>query len=656
MSAAAGQKEQVIIGTAGHIDHGKTALVKALTGIDADTLAEEKRRGITIELGFVFMETPGYDKQIVFIDVPGHERLIKTMVAGASSVDGALLVVAADDGINAQTVEHFEILQLLGVERGAIALTKADLVDDERIGAAAGEIREFVAGTFLGDAAIVPVSSLTGAGVEDVRAALLRIAGESGPRRDSGVFRMPIDRVFTMPGFGTVIAGTILSGMVKVGDRVEILPEGLAGRVRGIQIHNESVKESSVGRRTAINIPDIKKESLRRGQCAAAPGSLTATSRLDARLHVLGSYGKELKNRARVRLHVGTEEVMSRVALLEGDTVGAGQAALAQLVLETPTAALPRDRFVIRTFSPLRTIGGGAVLDGSPLPHKRFEAETIEGLKRLEGSTADAVEQMFLKGGFVPQRPREVALGLGESEAEVLRAVEALRERGEVALVSPGALEGGKRTPGEGKYLHARRHEELAAEAVAIVRAYLAEHPYRLLVPLADVQSRFERLANREALESVLEHLCRQGVIYRKDTGLGVTGRRIDMKPGEAELVQRIEDTFREAGFATPLEESVREEAGVSRQAFENAMSILIEQGRLVRLDDKVTYHAEHLRRAEGIVTEHIRSRGSITVAELRDRLAVSRKYALALLEHFDDAGLTRRDGDKHVLRVSGRV
>ena len=393
------EKDHAIIGTAGHIDHGKTALVKALTGLDVDTLAEEKRRGITIELGFAFMDAPGFEKEIIFIDVPGHEKLIKTMVAGASNIDAVLFVIAADEGINVQTIEHFDILRLLEIENGVIALTKADLVDDERIRAVTSEIRELTQGSFLADAPIIPVSSLTGEGVEEVRAALIEAARKVAVRRDSGVFRMPIDRAFAMQGFGAVIAGTILSGRARIGDKLEILPDGLMTRVRGIQVHAKSVEESHIGIRTAINLQNVKKEQLRRGQCAAAPGSVTATTRLDALLHLLQSYGEDLKNRTRIRFHVGADEVIGRLILLESDKLAPGQCAAAQFVLESPTVAVPRDRYVIRTFSSMKTIGGGTILDSNPAPHKRLDSSTVESINKLKGGIEDVVEQAFVKSG-----------------------------------------------------------------------------------------------------------------------------------------------------------------------------------------------------------------------------------------------------------------
>ena len=392
----------VIFGTAGHIDHGKTALVKALTGIDADTLSEEKRRGITIELGFVFMETPIADKQIVFIDVPGHEKLVKTMVAGASHIDAALLVIAADEGINVQTREHFEILQLLGIPKGLIALTKSDLVDEGRLKELEASVSHFLSGTFLEGAPLIPVSAISGEGIESLRSALLDIAQEVQARTDSGPFRMPVDRVFTMKGFGTVIAGTVLSGEVKEGDRVTIYPEGLVSRVRSVQVHHSKTDRSRIGKRTALNLPEIAKDKLYRGQTAAASDSLTPTNRLDGKLQLLKSYGKDLKNRERLRLHIGTAEIIGRLVIINRERLSPGETAFAQFVLESPTVALPQDRFVVRTFSPLVTIGGGIILDAQPQKHKRFSPETVQEMVLLDGSFEDAVEQAFMKSLFTP--------------------------------------------------------------------------------------------------------------------------------------------------------------------------------------------------------------------------------------------------------------
>jgi len=633
--------DHVIVGTAGHIDHGKSALVRALTGTDPDTLPEEKARGMTIELGFVFLDDPGYAKQIVFIDVPGHEKFVKTMAAGASNVDAALFVIAADDGISVQTREHFDILKLLGIRLGAVALTKSDLVDAARIAEFTATVRDFVRGSFLADAPILPVSAVTGAGVAELKATLQKLGLRVAPRPDSGIFRMPVDRVFTMPGFGTVVAGTILSGAVRAGDRIEIYPEGLKTRVRGLQVHKSKTDVSGIGKRTALNLQDVRKEDLRRGQVAAAEGSLVPTARLDARLDVLESAGREIKHRERVRLHIGTDEVMARLAILGGQTVAPGASSPVQIILERPTVALPGDRFVIRSFSPLVTIGGGHVLDASPGKHKRFSGRVLEGLEKLGGTSRDAVEQMFIQSGGTPQGVHEIALKLGRCEPEVAEVVADLLCDGSLAAIVREKPE---------KFLHKTVCERLADGLVAGVRAYFETNPFRPTMPFSDVRAEFLEESDAPALKLILDQLIDKGVLYRKEAEIGLAGREAKANPVQDDLRARIEGIFRIARFATPLEDEVFSRLDLNLTLFKKTLDGLIRDGRLVRLAPKVTYHREALEAAREAVAGLIERHGSVTIAELRDRLNLSRKYAQAILEYFDKTGLTKRVEDRHVL------
>jgi selenocysteine-specific elongation factor len=634
--------EHVIVGTAGHIDHGKTLLVKALTGIDADTLAEEKRRGITIELGFIFMETPGYDKQIVFIDVPGHEKLIKTMVAGASNINVALLVIAADEGISLQTREHFDILQLLGIEKGIVALTKTDLVNEERIRELTGQVKDYLKGSFSENAPIIPVSALDGTGIDDLKHALAELGKTVAPRPDSGIFRMPIDRVFTLRGFGTVIAGTILSGEVKEGDRVEIFPDGISAKVRGVQVHHQKVGRSILGRRTALNLQDIKKEKLRRGQSAAEPASLTPTFRLDGRLRLLKSYGKKLKNRTRIRLHVGTAEIISRLVFLEDDVILPGKEALVQFALEASTVALPGDRYVIRTFSPVMTIGGGEILEAAPPKHKRFDSQTLHGLQKLEGDIAEAAEQVFIDSGFTPLSASQVRMMRGEREDIVEKAVENILKAGNIIKIA-----GYKET----KYLHMQSYAKLENRLISFIKNYLGKNPHRMFMPYEELRSKFLRLTDNQTLKTVLDGLLEKRTIQRKDSDVSLADYEVKMKPKDQELIQKIEGVFKRSGFAPPLEEEFRLQQGVDLKHFKNMMHSLFEKGVLVRLSKKVVFHRESVESARKIVLELLEKNQHITVAELRDKLKLSRKYATAILEYFDAIGLTKREQDVHILR-----
>ena len=633
--------DHVIVGTAGHIDHGKSALVRALTGTDPDTLPEEKARGMTIELGFVFLDDPAYAKQIVFIDVPGHEKFVKTMAAGASNIDAALFVIAADEGISVQTREHFDILKLLGVKLGAVALTKSDLVDAEHIAGLTATVRDFVRGSFLAEAPILPVSAVTRAGIAEVKETLRELGLRVAPRTDSGVFRMPVDRVFTMHGFGTVVAGTILSGTVRAGDRIEIYPEGLKTRVRGLQVHKSKTDVSGIGKRTALNLQDVRKEDLRRGQVAAAEGSLVPTARLDARLDVLESANREIKHRERVRLHIGTDEVMARLAILGGQTVAPGASSPVQFVLERPTVALPGDRFVIRSFSPLVTIGGGHVLDASPGKHKRFSGRVLEGLGKLGGTARDAIEQMFIQSGGKPQGIREIALKLGRGEPEVAEVVAELLSGGSLVAIVLEKPE---------KFLHKTVYVRLADELVACINAYFETNPFRPTMPFSDVRAEFLKEGDAPTLKLILDEFIGKKVVFRKEAEIGLVGREAKANPAENELRARAEGAFLSARFSAPPEEEVRIRLEINPSSFKKIMDGLIRDGRLVRLAPKVTYHRETLEAAKSAALGLIERRGSVTIAELRDRLNLSRKYAQAILEYFDKTGLTRRVEDRHVL------
>ncbi|MFC2167953.1 selenocysteine-specific translation elongation factor [Acidobacteriota bacterium] len=639
------EKNHVIIGTAGHIDHGKTALIKALTGKDADTLEEEKRRGITIELGFVFMDTPSPNKQIVFIDVPGHEKLVKTMVAGASNIDAAVLVIAADEGINVQTLEHFDILKLLNIQKGIIALTKTDLVDETHLQTLKKEMKDYVQDTFLEEAPIIPVSSITGSGIDNLKASLYQIAEEVNPRVDRGVFRMPIDRVFTMRGFGTVTAGTVLSGTVKEGDKVEIYPEGLTSRVRGVQVHNSKTKQSHIGKRTAINLPDIEKEKLKRGQTAAAIGSLVPSNRFDSKLHLLKNYGKKLKNRERLRLHTGTSEIICRLVLLDRDKLSPGETAFVQFVLEAPNVAMPQDRFVVRTFSPLVTIGGGIILDPAPHKHKRFSSQTVEELGMLDGNLEDTVEQVFLKGAFSPQSAAELSHKIGKDEEEITAAVQSKLSSGKIIPIKSSKAAGK-----DIRYLHRTSLANLKDKLLRILKNYFEKKPYESLAPSSVLRSEFLKLSENNVFRYVLAELIADKTIYEKDGKIGLSGHTVQMTSREKTTADKIDHIYKIAKYKTPIEEDVRSQVGLSPVEFKNILTGLLNQDRLVRLSNNVIYHKDTFTEVKELVVKTIKINQSITIAELRDRLRFSRKYAQAILEYFDTSGLTKRLGDKHIL------
>ncbi len=635
---------QVIVGTAGHIDHGKTALVKALTGHDTDTLAEEKRRGITIELGFAFLDTPESERQIVFIDVPGHEKLIRTMIAGAGNIDAVMLVIAADEGISRQTIEHFDIVKLLAIPDGIIVLTKSDLVDGARLDSLRAEVREFVSDTFLAQAPIIPVSAVSGDGIGDLKVALAELAARAGDRKDTGVFRMPVDRVFTMRGFGTVIAGTTLSGEVRVGERVHIMPEGLSARVRGIQVHGESVESAGIGSRTALNIPDVKKEDVRRGQCACKPGSLRVTSRLDVRLLVLTDYTRNLANRARVKVHIGTDELIGRVMFFESDEMPAGSSTYVQLVLEQPTVAVRGDRYVIRTFDNAQTIGGGVVLNANAIVRRKSDKAAAERLGILESrDLPQVVSTLAEMSNYVPISVTQLAMAAGESQKSVAGVVEALKDTGELVAIGGAGS--------EPTYLNSTKAQSLSADALSVVQGTFGKDQYKLQLPLADIYSKLARLAERPVLEATIWNLVSQGKLVRKGDRISLPGRSIEWKPGEEAVAARVGEAFRNAGYVSPSEFDLMKKLNIPKPWFDRILRVLIDQGELVRLDERIIWHRESFDKAKDLLVEFLQAHGSATVGDLKDALEVSRKYAVPFLEYMDAKGVTRRDDDRRVLR-----
>lgn len=636
------EKRHVIISTAGHVDHGKSALVKALTGVDADTLPEEKRRGLTIELGFVFLEDPDYEKQIVFIDVPGHEKFIKTMAAGASNVDGALLVVAADEGISLQTREHLEILQLMGINDGIIALSKSDLVSQDHLLELEENVRQFVSWTFLKNAPIIPVSAKTGAGIAAIKDALKAVGRKVYEREDIGFFRMPIDRVFSMRGFGTVVAGTILSGRVRVGDRLEIYPERIPVKVRGIQVHDKEQEESEIGKRTALNLQDVKKDALYRGQCLGAKNKLIPSYKFDTKLLLLKSYGKELKNRMRVRLHVGTDEKIGRVVLIDKEKLLPGDSAYVQFMLEAPSVALPGDSFIIRSFSPLISIGGGRILDAAPKRHKRFDKDAITGLQRLDGEEGTIIEQMFIKAGFLPQSAAAAAAAVGVEEKRASEIINTLGQKARLITVPTGK---------EDSFIHTQYYNLLQQSILDIIRKFYQDFPFRFYMPFADLRSQILKKTILPVFNSLIGAMSSEKLIIRKESGVGLPGHEPALKPREMEQSGKVENIYRQASFAAPNTEDVRSQLRLNPSDFTNLLKGLYESEKLVRLSQKVTYHQDTVKLAQELVAAFARQHGSITIAQLRNEIKMSRKYAQAILEYFDRIGLTIRRGDEHVLK-----
>lgn len=628
--------KHVIIGTAGHVDHGKSTLITALTGTSPDRLKEEQERGMTIDLGFAALTLPN-GQTVGIVDVPGHERFLKNMLAGAGGVDVVLLVIAADEGVMPQTREHLDILRLLDVKAGVVALTKCDLVDAEWLQLVTEEVREFLQDTPLKDAPVIAVSAATGQGLSDLLNALQEAVARVPAREVNAPFRLPIDRVFTLAGAGTVVTGTLVSGRVRVGDAIEILPAHLHSRARQIQVHGRKVDEAVAGSRVAINLPSVEKEQLERGMVCVPPGVFEPTQAFDAQLSLLPDAAKGLAHRARIRLYLGTAEVIGRVSLLDSERLEPGQQGFVQLRLEKPLVAARGDRFVIRTYSPMFTIGGGVVLEPHAPRHKRFESAVIERLRSL---LRGAPEERVL--AILAQSPA------GMDEGEVARRAE-MELPGVSAILS--RLEVQRQAVRVGEVWFARSvWDDLRRRVESALQRYHQQNPLRAGMPREELRSTLGGRLPARLFEAVLTRWQQEGILALQGALVRLAGFTIRLNERQQRLAQRLEQILREAGVTPPPVEVISQQVGAPPDAVRAMIQVLLEQGTLVRLEGDLFFHRETIGRLAELVRRTIREKGSLSVGEFRDLTGSSRKFAVPLLEYFDSIRLTRRVGDVRVL------
>ena len=608
-----------VVGTAGHIDHGKSTLITALTGIDPDRLVEEKRRGMTIDLGFAHMRLPS-GKEIGIVDVPGHARFIRNMLAGVHGLDAVILVVAADEGVRPQTREHLEIVDLLEVKRGVVALTKVDLVDDQWRALVTEEIKTAIEETSMAKAPIIAVSAVTGQGLDDLKVALDRVLDDTEARTDVGRPRLPIDRVFTMSGFGTVVTGTLVDGSIGVGDELELVPSGRRVRIRGLQQYNRQVEVASPGSRVAANLSGADRNEISRGDVLARPDTLPVTRRVDARVRVLADSPRPLRHGADLTLHTGTVEVASRAIVLEGDAINAGSEGWVQLYLEAPIAAASGDRFILRLPSPSTTLAGGRFADVAPRKHPRHDAAVRESLERR--ASGDVLQEELRK------YPR------GVSVAGLLKAT----------LATTGGVDGlAARRVAE--WIWAPEHwDALSARASEELRMYHSVHPLRSGMPREELRSRLG--VAHGAFAPALAGLVDDGVVAERDGEISLPDHEVAAPASEGAGSRLIEELGRNP-FAPPSIAEAMEKSGAAAEV----VRALERNGDLVRLSEEVVFTRDAYEGAVALVREMIASSGSITVAQLRDRMGASRRPVLALLEHLDSRRVTRRVGDARVLR-----
>ena len=628
--------KSVIVGTAGHIDHGKTALVRALTGIDADRLEEEKRRGITIDIGFAHLELPtpqGKTLQLGFVDVPGHERFVRNMLAGIGGIDLVLLVIAADESIKPQTREHFDICRLLSVRCGIAVLTKSDLVDPETLEVVRLEVEEFLRGSFLGPPSpIIPVSSLTGAGLDRLKQELAKAAAEVPPRDSNALSRLPIDRVFTMRGFGTVVTGTLISGSIRKEEELEVFPHGQGVRVRGLQVHGQPADHTLAGQRTALNLASVTRSDLSRGMILAPLETFRPTSRVDVKLSLLSSV-KPLKDRARVHLHAYTSETIATVVLYGKKLLPPGEDAFAQLRLAESTLLLPGDRFIIRQFSPLVTIGGGVVLDAMPLPRQPPQ----EAFLKVMGS-GDAQTILRVR---IARRQHE-GLSLSQLIAETGWTKQVI----ETHLAQP-IRQGHVLRLGD-LVVHTPAIEGLKLFITSVVADFHKTHP--LVRGIGKEELREQVRASTTIFTAVIDLLVHEKKLEIDGDLVHLPGRGVVMKDEEAQSKKIIEMAFASAGLKVPALKDVLSELKVDKTRAQKIVTLLLRDKILIKISEDLVFHRVALDDLRRRMTAEKEKFPRIDIARFKDLTGVTRKYAIPLLEYLDREHVTKRVGDERVI------
>jgi selenocysteine-specific elongation factor len=633
--------KHLILGTAGHIDHGKTSLVKALTGTDTDRLKEEKARGITIELGFAHLELPG---GIAFgvVDVPGHEKFVRAMVAGVAGMDLVMLVIAADEGIMPQTREHLDILRLLGVRTGLVALTKQDMVEPDWLPLVVEEVREFVAGTFLETAPIVPVSSKTGFGLDQLKQELGLLAEGAAEKKQDGAFRLPVDRVFTVAGFGTVVTGTLLAGEIKIGDELELLPKKVTGRVRGIQAHGAKTEVGQAGQRLAVNLQGIDLDQAHRGDVVVPAGIFRTSRRVDVRLDHLASAPRDLRHRSTVRFHSGTSEVTAQIILLEHDALPPGQSGYAQLRLDQPLLLVSGDPYLIRATSPSVTIGGGIVLDPFPPARRRRSEDALRLLVSLDAAEHQRtcgliVSQSLLSGVSFD----EIVLRSGISRKQAETALQGLLAAGEIVQMTR-----------EPRIFLARSSvNSLKQVLVDELSGYLAANPLKDGIGKEELKTRIPKRSDMRFFAPLLAELEKEGKLAAERELVRPVGPRKQSAAQASGLSADICRLLVKRGIEPPTIKELAEETRSSEKEVRDHLAVVTREGSVTRVSGDIFYDSGVLKSIEQKLIAHLRAKSEIIPSEFRELTGLSRKFMIPLLEYFDSQKVTIRIGDKRVLR-----
>ena len=628
--------KNIIVGTAGHIDHGKTTLIKALTGRNTDRWEEEQRRGITIDLGFTYFDLKNGDR-VGIIDVPGHETFINNMVAGVVGMDLVLLVVAADEGIMPQTREHMDILGLLGIKKSILVINKCDLVDEEWLELVEEEIQEELEGTFLEGAPVVKVSAATGQGLDELTDTIQQLMSDEVVAKDTQTIpRLPIDRAFTLSGFGTIITGTLISGTITREDVLEMYPIGKECKIRNIQVHGQNQDKCYAGQRVAINLSNVKKKEIRRGCVLAPKNSMKNTDLLDVKLKVLEDSMRILTNHERLHLYTGTSEILCRAVLLDKEQIGPGEEGLVQLRLEEEIAVKRGDRFVVRFYSPMETIGGGIVLEPNPVRKKRFDAQAIEELKKKEsGSLGDVMELQIKEHGDTMITLAELAKVMAHSVDELKEYLEELEESGTI-FVFPMKKD---------TYLWHRDSEFAVRQKIEeALQKYHSEHPYRYGMKKAEIHNTFLKKIKPNIFDAYIERMTEENVYGRREEYLSLPGYEVPKDAMYLQTEKLIEDTFEKAGYDF-VRFSEIDFGKIPRQTAEDVVLMMIDEGKVIRINEEMFTMKHLMDEAKGKIQNHLKEENLITIAQVRDMFSTSRKSAKPILEYMDSIKVTKKTG-----------
>ena len=637
---------EIILGTAGHVDHGKTSLIRALTGIETDRLKEEKQRGITIELGFAYLDLP-CGHRLGIVDVPGHEKFIRNMVAGAAGMDMVAFIIAADEGIMPQTREHFDICRLLGVRDGLIILTKKDMVDTEWLEMVEEEVRDFFAGSFLEEAPILAVSSTTGEGIDEVKQVLDAKVRAINFQEEFGPFRLAVDRVFSMKGFGTVITGTSLSGRISVGEELMFYPAKVSAKIRGIQVHGKDRDVVEAGHRTAINLQGIEKEEINRGDLAATPGTMIPSTLLDADLHYLATNAKELKNRTQVRVHVGTREIVGRVVLMEQDVIKPGQDADIQIILQESAAVWPGDRFVIRSYSPISTIGGGVILNNAPPKRKRtVERDRLRNHEVFSvyksGNFDDRMLLFLAESGLQGITAEQLSTRLGLFGKKLKKQLQHPISTGKILVVESDSQ----------RLVAAPTVKKLGQTILTLLAQYHEDNPLKSGLATEELRSRLRPPVDQKLFQYTVNSLVKQNLIVQEAAEVRLADHEVSLQVDEKEMQEKISRLYKDAGLKPPnLKDVVASFGEFPEKQIRQVIDLLLHRGTLVKINESLFFDADHLERLGQQVAEFIEREGEIDAPRFKNLTGLTRKFSIPLLEYFDKIKLTIRIGDKRILR-----